>query len=112
MTALPLVVVEWDDAWIDGNEPITLSEVHVQHKPKVIVTLGYLLLSNAEGISVAAEYYKDEDVYRGRTFIPRALVKSCKPYKLTKPRRKKKEGNESKGPEVAGESSPVAREEP
>lgn len=89
MTTLPLVVVEWDDAWIDANEPISLSEVHVQHKPKVIVTLGYLLLQDAKGISLAAEYYKDEDVYRGRTFIPAAMVKTVKPYKLTKPRKAK-----------------------
>lgn len=87
MVNLPLVVIEWDDAWIDATEPISLSEVHVQHRPKVIVTLGYLLLSDSIGVSVAAEYYKDEDVYRGRTFIPRAMVRSVKPYKLTKPRK-------------------------
>lgn len=81
--------MEWDDAWIDGTEPIALAEVHVQHKPKVIVTLGYLLLSDDKGISLAGEYYKDEDVYRGRTFIPRLMVKTVKPYKLTTPRREK-----------------------
>lgn len=85
---LDLVVVTWDDAWCDATEPISLSEAHVQHKPKVIVTLGYKLLDNEIGISVAAEYYQDENVYRGRTFIPRAMVKSVKPYKLTKPRKK------------------------
>lgn len=101
MTKLPLVVVEWDDAWIDGTEPITLTEAHVQHKPKVIVTLGYLLLDNAIGISVAAEYYKDEDVYRGRTFIPRAMVKSVKPYKLTTPRKERPKKDTQEGGSVS-----------
>lgn len=89
-TRLPLVVLEWDDAWVDGAEPVNLSEVHVQHKPKVIITLGYVLLDNDIGISLASEYYKDEDVYRGRTFVPRLMVKSVKPYQLTSPRKRVK----------------------
>lgn len=89
MTTLPLVVCEWADAWCDPTEPISLSEVHVQHKPKMIVTIGYLLLDNEVGVSIANEYYKDEDVYRGRTFILRSMVRSVTPYKLTKPRVRK-----------------------
>jgi hypothetical protein len=86
---IPLVLVEWDDAWIDGNEPVRLTEVANDHQPKVIVTLGWLLKEDDKGVSVAAEYYDDEDVFRGRTFIPRAMIRSLTPYKLSKPRRKK-----------------------
>lgn len=91
----PLAVVEWNDAWIDGNDPVTLSEVHVEHKPKVIITLGYILRDDDSGISLANEYYEDESVYRGRTFIPRGMIKSVTHFKLTKPRKPKDEKNPS-----------------
>jgi hypothetical protein len=89
MTELPLVVVEWDDAWIDGNEPVALNEVGIEHKPLVICTMGRLLKDDETGVSLANEYYKDKDIYRGRTFIPRAMVRSVTRYKLSKPRPKK-----------------------
>lgn len=89
MTKLPLVVVEWADAWIDGSDPVNLADVKASHKPKIIVTLGYMLLQDEVGISLANEYYQDEDVYRGRTFIPAQMLRSVKEHKLTKTRRKK-----------------------
>lgn len=86
MTKLPLVVVEWNDAWIDGADPVTLADVAASHKPKVIVTLGYVLRDDDIGLSLANEYYEDESTYRGRTFIPRSMVKKVTTYKLSRPR--------------------------
>jgi hypothetical protein len=89
MTKLPLVLVTWNDAWIDANDPVNLADVAASHKPKVIKTLGYVLLQNETGISLANEYYADEDVYRGRTFVFGPMIISVEPYKLTKQRRKR-----------------------
>ena len=87
MTKLPFVIVEWNDAWVDGTEPINLSEVAIAHKPKVIKTAGWLLRQDNVGVSLANEYYSDEDIYRGRTFIFAPMVISVTPHNLVKPRR-------------------------
>jgi len=88
VTKLPLVVVEWKDAWIDGSDPVNLADVKASHKPKIIVTLGYLLLQDEVGVSLANEYYQDEDVYRGRTFIYAPMLVSVKEHSLVKARKK------------------------
>jgi hypothetical protein len=84
---LPLVVIVWDDAWVRAEESVAMGDVHATHKPMSITTIGWLLLENEDGISVANEYY--DDTYRGRTFIPRAMVKSVTRFALTKPRLRK-----------------------
>lgn len=84
--ALALVLVEWNDAWCKAEEPVTLSDVGATHQPTVIHTLGWVLLSDDTGISLANEYYLD--TYRGRTFIPASLIVSVTPFTLTKPRQK------------------------
>ncbi len=89
MRSLPFVEVTWNDAWVDGADPVNLADVAASHKPKVIKTLGYLLLDNDVGISLANEHYEDEDVYRGRTFIHRPMVVTVTPFALTKPRKKR-----------------------
>lgn len=86
---LPLVIVKWNDAWVDGNDPVNLADVQASHKPKVIKTLGYLLYQNDVGVSLANEYYDDEDVYRGRTFVFAPMIISVTPYTLTKQRKKR-----------------------
>lgn len=89
MSKLPLVVVEWDDAWADSTEPVMLNEVGAEHKPMPIVTIGWLLRDDDAGVSIAPEYYKHADTYRGRTFIPRGMVRTVTTFRLTKPKRAK-----------------------
>lgn len=84
-----LVVVEWNDAWTDATEPVTLADARVEHEPKVIVTIGWLLYRNDAGVKLANEHYRDEDVYRGQTFIPAGMLKSVTPVVLSKPRKKR-----------------------
>ena len=69
--------VTWDDAWVDGDSPVDPLEVRISHKPQVIKTIGYILLQDEVGISIANEHYDTEGVtfYRGRTFIPAGMVK-------------------------------------
>lgn len=87
MTAphLPLVLVVWNDAWVDGEATAGHAEATLKHKPMVITTMGWLLVDNDVGVQIANEYY--EDGYRGRTFIPRAMVQSMTPFILAKPRK-------------------------
>lgn len=86
---LPLVVVEWNDAWVDGTDPVSPADVAATHKPKVVITMGWVLKDDEQGISLANEHYAGEDTYRGRTFIPRVMVKNVTPFKLAKIREKK-----------------------
>jgi hypothetical protein len=80
---LPLVLVEWDDAWTD-HEPITEYAAGIAHGPERLRTLGWVLKEDDVGITVVNEFYGDE--YRGRTFIPRGMVRSVTRYTLQKPR--------------------------
>ena len=82
-----LVSVAWNDAWVDGDGAVSLDDVALSHHPKVITTLGWLLYEDEHGVSIANEYF--DDVYRGRTFIPRAMIISIVSYQLTKSRSKK-----------------------
>ena len=68
-TKLPLVIVEWADAKVDGDLPISVETAWETHKPMIIHTIGWVLREDEAGVSVANEYY--DDTYRGRTFIPR-----------------------------------------
>lgn len=84
---LPLVEVVWKDAWVRAEESITLADVKASHKPAIVHTLGWLLLDDEEGVSLANEYF--EDAYRGRTFIYRPMIISVTPFSLTKVRTKR-----------------------
>jgi hypothetical protein len=83
---LPLVVCVWKDAYTD-EDGISLDDVHHYHKPTLVTTIGWCLLHNEEGITLVNEYY--DKVYRGRTFIPAAMIQSVTPYTLAKPRKKR-----------------------
>lgn len=55
------------------------------HKPMEVKTRGWLLVDDTEGVSVANEESTTADgstVFRGRTFIPRAMIQSVVPYRL------------------------------
>ena len=83
---LPLVIVEWNDA-VNWDSPVSLSDVTGCHRPEVVQTLGWVLKDDEVGISLATEYY--DESYRGRSFIPRAMIITVTRFALTKPRKKK-----------------------
>lgn len=84
-------IVIWDDAYGKGADYVSLQNVHEAHHPTVMKTLGWVLKDDSVGVSIANECCMDdgEDYYRGYTFIPRSLIKSVTPFKLSRPRRKK-----------------------
>ena len=84
---LPLVIVEWLDAWT--NElGVTVEDVGASHKPMRVRTIGWLLKDDDIGVSLANEHF-DDNSYRGRTFILRPMIVSVLPFALTKPRQRK-----------------------
>lgn len=84
---LPLVVIQWADAWVKADEAVTLQDAKTSHGAAIVTTLGWVLIDDESGVSLANEKY--DDTYRGRTFIPRAMVQSMTTFVLAKPRKKK-----------------------
>jgi len=85
------VIVVWDDAWQDQENFVTAHGIKSTHEPMRVVTMGLLIQDDEVGISVANERSTQDgqDVFRGRSFIPRAMVRSITPYNLTKPKLKR-----------------------
>ena len=85
----PFVVVTWLDAWQDQENFTTAHGIKATHEPMHVTTMGILIHDDEMGVSIANERSTQDgqDVYRGRTFIPRAMVKSVVPYNLTKPKK-------------------------
>lgn len=88
----PFVIVEWDDAWQDQENFATAHGIATTHQPMRVKTRGLLILDDDVGISLANEDSVQDGtpVFRGRTFVPRAMVRSVTPYNLTKPRTKRR----------------------
>lgn len=86
---LELVLVRWLDAWQDTDNFSTAHGIQQTHAPLVVETLGWIIQDDEQGISIVNEKSKQDgsDTYRGRTFIPRAMVQNVTPYKLVKPRK-------------------------
>lgn len=85
-TKLPLVIVEWTDAWGDNEVAISMEDVESHHRALIVETMGWLLREDENGVSLANEVYNSN--FRGRTFIPRGMIKSITPYRLTRTRKK------------------------
>ena len=87
--SLHVVEVVWDDAHGAAIGDVTLSDIGNYHRPTVMQTLGWLLKDDDVGVSVANERCMDQgdETYRGRTFIPRVLVKSVTTIKTAHTKR-------------------------
>lgn len=85
------VQVLWLDAWQDQENFASAHGIRATHEPMPVETIGWLVVNDEVGISVANERTMQDgvDMFRGRTLIPRAMVKSVTPYNLTKPRSKR-----------------------
>jgi hypothetical protein len=87
----PDAIVEWEDAWLEGTEFVTLDGIRDSHAPWRTQTKGWVLQDDAKGISIANErvVVDGRERFRGRTFIPRGMVISVHPVvKSRKPRKK------------------------
>lgn len=76
MPYYPMVIVEWHDAYGDSSEQ-WFEGGEVDHNPLTVKTLGYLMRDDERGVTLWQEMSApDGSSYRGRTFIPRAMVQS------------------------------------
>ena len=94
---LEFVRILWDDAWQDQENFATAHGIRTTHAPMPVETMGWLIQDDNIGVSVANERSTEDgqEVYRGRTFVPRAMIKSVTPFKLTKPRKRKESSLQS-----------------
>jgi hypothetical protein len=86
-----LVIVVWNDAWQDQENFATAHGIVSTHGPMPVQTIGWIIQDDEVGVSVANEASTEDghDVFRGRTFVPRAMITSVSPFNLIKPRKKK-----------------------
>jgi hypothetical protein len=81
--------------WLDAHSPsatldVTEDALEGVHGPLTILTVGWVLRSDAVGVTIGSEACIDTDQtqsYRSTTFVPRALVVAERP--LGRPRTRK-----------------------
>jgi len=83
------VAVQWWDAWADAHESVSPEDAHQKHKATLMETRGWLLCDDEKGVSIFNERCLDEGdgSFRGRTFVPRAMIHSVEP--VGNPRKKR-----------------------
>lgn len=91
MKSRTITIVTWDDAWQDQENFSTAHGIKSTHSPMLVETKGDIIQDDELGISLVCEASEQDGqpVYRGRTFIPRAMIKSVETFKLTKVRPKR-----------------------
>lgn len=90
--------VRWLDAWADGVDDTTPEDVHMKHRPILMITRGWVLKNDEIGVSMFYEMCLDPPSYRGRTFIPKGMVVSVEPYPKQRARVKRKSPEIAKAP--------------
>mgnify|MGYP001561849402 CR=1 FL=1 len=83
--AKPYAVVVWDDAHGSDDEK---TDETIDHEPTKVQSYGWVIRSDAKGVTLAAEYFPATNSYRSLTFIPRGMVSEESPRNLSRPRRK------------------------
>lgn len=87
---MKFVTVTWLDAWAEGVDDTTPELAHQRHKPLEMETRGWLLVDDDVGVSLFYERCLEPLAYRGRTFIPRAMIKKVEEYPSKRTRVRKK----------------------
>ena len=80
----PFVAVWWDDPESDPAAVINKQNADKHHKGAPMLTIGWLVKENSEGVQVCNEYLGDGD-YRGGTFILAPLVRKVKVLRKVSP---------------------------
>ncbi len=79
--------VQWGDAHGAGDE---VAEKDIKHAPEIYQTYGWILKSDADGVSLGADWNVVSNTWRDRNFIPRAMVIEEQIYDLSKKRARRK----------------------
>lgn len=86
--------VVWLDAWADGVDDVSPDKVAEKHKPIEMTTRGWVLLDDDVGVSLFYERSADGS-YRGRTFIPRGMIKDISDFPPKRKPRTKREAKQT-----------------
>lgn len=94
---VPFVAVIWEDATGDDNGEYTLEKAQEDHHAAHFLSLGFKAVDDEKGITLFAEQRLGDEVgMRGRSFIPRGMIKEVIEGKelvrllgLSRPRKKK-----------------------
>ncbi len=86
-----LVLVAWNDAWQDQENFTSAHGISLTHHPMIVETLGWVIQEDDTGISIVNECNEQDgaEVYRGRTFIPHAMIKKVTDFRLVAPKKMK-----------------------
>ena len=79
-------VVRWNDA---HGESSAAAEKDFKHAPAIFQTYGWFVISDSEGISIASDWDTEDNEWRDRSFIPRAMVIEEVVLELSKKRTRK-----------------------
>jgi hypothetical protein len=94
MVKPPRVEVLWDDAHFDPDE-LNADDARKKHRPWKYSTIGYLVISDAAGVSLAQDVGED-GATRGRTFV----------LKVTVPRRRGRRAQTAAEPPAPSPATP------
>jgi hypothetical protein len=110
---IPFVSVIWKDAWSDSGDGVYTKDVEENHGPVLMETIGWLLKDDDQGVSVFNERCVDkgDDFFRSRTFIPKLMIVSVTPIKISKPRKARREKVHPSPPANADVSLPGISED-
>ena len=80
--------------WMDAHSPsagdsYTKTSVGEVHGSLPVLTSGWLLREDAEGVTVASEWYVDEATFRGLTHVPAGMVREIVRLKLPTTKKKR-----------------------
>jgi hypothetical protein len=68
------VFVEWNDAHADFDQ-ISPQDAHTKHHSEVVLTPGWVMKEDKEGITIAGEAFISDETYRAPSHIPGVLIR-------------------------------------
>ena len=84
-----LAIVSWLDAVSPAStHAVNLSDISTVHQSLPIQTVGWVLVDDDKGITMAGEFCQDGD-YRSITHIPRSLITDVRVLSVKRPARVK-----------------------
>jgi hypothetical protein len=99
--------VVWHDAHASLDE-FSEDEIKKNHKPTLIETRGWILLSDDLGVTYASEWLDESQTWRGVGFVPRGMVvsetKKAKRIRNAKPAEEPRPLGEAERPSSSGDS--------
>ena len=78
--------VEWGDAHGRSEQQ---KDTDIKHEVEQIQTYGWVIRSDAIGVTIASEWLPDDKTWRDTTFVPRAMIIDEIPLRLTRSRKQK-----------------------